>query len=125
MNQNVTIQKVPLPATKADLLLTRPPLNNLNDLVDQIHLELYDDPEYIALLDAVSDEDAVEGSLAIDNAKAAERIRNYAIDKGMTYVAEKKLATIVRSLSVVLRRWKMSRKERAVQINGEVVPNGE
>ena len=101
---------------------------NLNDNVEKIHIALlkHDDPKqsekYIRLLDAVSDGEAVEGSLAIDNAMAAQMIRDYA--KEVTsdrYTGDKPLSAIVRSLNVVLRRYHQSRKERAVSIGGETV----
>jgi len=122
---------VPLPATVEDMLARRPLAANrtLNDYVDDIHKALWGaaDEAYRELLDAVYDEDAVEGSLSIDNAKAAELIRDYAKDPAhpIPYVASKKLATIVKSLGVVLRRYKMSRKERAGQVAGEQVQPGD
>ena len=139
-NQVGSIQKLPLPATRDAMIAQRTmlPHKTLNDYVDEIHIELWSvekdvvqDGEtvtvfpYRELLDAVSDEDAVEGSLAIDNAKAAEMIRDYAIEHGISYVSKKKLMTIVKSLNVVMRRYHMSRKERAVTVNGEVVGSGE
>jgi hypothetical protein len=95
----------------------------LNDYVDDIHKALWDnDEKYRRLLDAVYDEDAVEGSLAIDNAKAAEIIRDWATEgKRVPYIADKKLATIVKALNTVLRRYKMTRKERAHTMAGELI----
>jgi hypothetical protein len=121
------IKKVPLPATVADMLARKSPtLQNLNDHVDAIHVKLFaTDERYQLLLDAVHDEEAQEGSLAADNIMAAMAIRDYALDQKTSnpYVAGKKLATIVKSLNVCLRRYHMTRKERAVSIGGEVVPN--
>ncbi len=119
--------RTPLPATVSEMLArkTMKPIRTLNDYVDDIHVALWEsNSEYVKLLDAVYDEDAVEGSLAIDNAKAAELIRDYAKHNGIAYVAGKKLATIVKSLNVVLRRYHITRKERAVMVDGETVPNG-
>ena len=49
-------------------------------------------------------------------------IREYARqDNRNTYVGDKKLVTISKSLGVVLRRYGMSRKERARMIDGETV----
>lgn len=114
---------VPLPATTEDLVSrkTMKP-TSLNDFVDQYHVELWSEDDYKQLLDATSDEDAVEGSCAIDNAKAAEMIRTRAARDGNKYVAGKKLATIVKSLNVVLRRYHMTRKERAVMVGGVEYP---
>jgi len=120
---DVSMKAVPLPATVEDMLSRREHAANrtLNDYVDDIHKTLWgqNSPEYRALLDAVDDADAVEGSLAIDNAKAAELIRAHARKMDMGYVAGKKLASIVRSLNVVLRRYKMTRKERAIRLGGK------
>ena len=125
----VVKQIIPLPITVEEMIAKRtmPDKRTLNDYVDDIHKALWavSNEEYQKLLDAVYDEDAVEGSLAIDNAKAAEIIRNWALqDDRMPYVATKKLATIVKALNVVLKRYKMTRKERASTIDGRVV-NGE
>ena len=86
----------------------------LNDHVDDAHKDLmYSDDEYMKFLDAVYDEDAVEGSLSADNLMAARIIRKHAEDRENEYLATKKLATIVKSLNVVLRRYHISRQERA------------
>ena len=122
---SVVKKAIPLPATREDLLARKTMRNmTLNDYVDQIHVALWgndDYPEYQKFLDAVYDEDAVEGSLSIDNAKAAEIIRTYAVNRKINYVAEKKLSPIVKALNVVLRRYHMTRKERAVTVGGEQV----
>ena len=125
MDQISKVKAFQLPITREDLAARKTMVSQptLNDHVDTIHMALWDDEGYRELLDAVSDEDAVEGSLAIDNAKAAERIRDYAKDHDIPYVAKKKLATIVRALNVVLRRYHIGRKERAMTIGGEVMPN--
>jgi hypothetical protein len=128
MVELANIKKVPLPATVADMLARKSPtLQNLNDHVDAIHVKLFaTDERYQVMLDAVHDEEAQEGSLAADNLMAAMMIREHAEAKDTSnpYVAGKKLATIVKSLNVCLRRYHMTRKERAVSIGGEVVPNG-
>lgn len=126
MNDSVPILKaVPLPATVDDMLARRTNATNrtLNDFVDDIHKVLWsrNNSEYRALLDAVYDEDAVEGSLSIDNAKAAELIRDHAKKAEIDYIANKKLATIVKALTVVLRRYKMTRKERAIRIGDDEI----
>ena len=96
----------------------------LNDMVEQIHRRLVDESdEYRAYLYACWDEQAVEGSCAADNIKAAEMIRNNA---NTEEVLKQKLATLAKVLGVVLRRYGASRKERRNTIGGEVVDeNGE
>lgn len=114
----------PLPATRGEMLAQRKgdPHKTLNDHIEEIHSALYEDAKYQRFLDAVYDEDAVEGSLAADNLEAARMIRSHASeDDRNTYVADKKLATISKALGVVLRRYGMSRKERSRMIDGETV----
>lgn len=84
----------------------------LNDLVADIHKHLFGDTEYLALLEATHDAEAVEGSLFADDLEAATRIRAYAADHAITEVARQNKSTIVKSLRVVLRRYGCSRSER-------------
>jgi hypothetical protein len=114
----------PLPATTSQFLERRKlkAERTLNDHVETIHLKLYDDPTYHSFLEAVYDEQAVEGSLAADNIEAARMIREKASKDGDLVVTRQKYATISKSLSVVLRRYGASRKERRNMIGGEVVP---
>lgn len=121
------VKHVPaLPATVQELIARKRMVKpTLNDHVDSIHLKLWPDPDYQALLDAVSNEDAVEGSLAADNVLAAERIRKQAQVDGDDYVANKKLAAIIIALNVVLRRYTISRNERRNSIAGVIVPGGD
>jgi len=97
----------------------------LNDLVEDIHRVLVDDPKvgerYRQLLRATYDAHAVEGSLSMDNALVSMMIRDKAKDIGSTEVAEEKLAIINLALGVVLRRYKASRKQRRNMIAGEEV----
>lgn len=86
------------------------------------------DEKYVALLRATYDQHAVEGSLAADNVLAAIMIREKAKDIDYVDVAHEKLGIINLALGVVLRRYKMSRKQRRNTVAGEEVPtegNGE
>jgi hypothetical protein len=74
-------------------------------------------------LTAVYDEQAVEGSLAADNIEAARMIREKAKTIEDHSLAHEKLATISKSLGVVLRRYHLSRKERRQIVDGQVVPD--
>jgi len=127
MNVDDTITAVvPLPKTREALLKQRVTdrRRTLNDYVDEIHVELWEtNTEYMRLLDAVDDAGTVEGSMSIDTVRAAEIIRAHAKKNGIAYAAEQRLASLVRSLNVVLKRYRMSRKERAVTVGGEIVPN--
>jgi hypothetical protein len=96
----------------------------LNDLVEDIHRILVNESlRYRTLLDAVYDEDAVEGSLSADNILAAGEIREKAKTMTGNEVAGKKLATIAKALNIVLRRYKQSRKERRNMVGGEIIPS--
>ena len=117
---------VRLPQTVEELLAQRKPMvgRTLNDYVEDIHVKLWPNPTYQKLLDAVYDEDAVEGSLTADNLEAAGMIREFAAGEGQVpQVAGRKKATIVKALNVVMRRYHMSRGERAVTLGGEPVSN--
>jgi len=120
----------PLPATlpaTTDKWLEERSLKSeptLNDIVEQLHWKLISNKQYRSYLEAVWDEDAVEGSLSADNLKAAEMLREVAQKDDGNIVGTKKLATIVKSMNVVLRRYHKSRKERRHTVGGEVViPN--
>lgn len=117
----------PLPATQDDLLARKTMMaqKNLNDEVDEIHFALWSDQSYQDYLDAVYDEQAIEGSLAFDDSEAARAIRTYAqMDANRVRyprTAREKLAIIAKALHVVLRRYHISRKERRMTIGGETV----
>jgi len=121
----------PLPATVQDLEAMRKVFHQptLNDRVDAIHTRLWMNDQYRRFLDAVYDEDAVEGSLSADNLFAAMMIRDFAKaadGSGVNdaYVASKKVATIAKALNVVLRRCGIARQERAREVAGQIVDNG-
>lgn len=118
----------PLPATVREFMSLRKNKSQrtLNDLVEEIHLRLYEKNErYKAFLEAVWDSDAIEGSQAIDNVMAAQLLREEAIKSNSVEVSRRKLDTIVKSLGVVLKRYGSSRKERRHTVAGEIVPNGD
>jgi hypothetical protein len=124
---NVALKPLPpqLPETAGEFLAHRKlkGRRTLNDQVEDVHLALYDsDKAYRDYLYAVYDEQAVEGSLAADNFKAAELIRERAKKMNYEELAGQKLATITKALGVVLRRYGFSRKERRHTLRGEVVP---
>lgn len=105
---------IALPRTVSALMEQKKTSNQrtLNDHVESIHLSLYEDAEYQQLIDAVYPEQAVEGSLIADDLEAARMIREKARAIGDLTVANQKLATLVKSLGVVLRRFGIGRKER-------------
>ena len=134
------VAKVPLPKTPTEWADARKikSVRTLNDHVESIHIRLLDptpikpDEEdeaavkrckrYELLLDAVYDEEATEGSLSYDNFQAAAMVREYATSGGRDpYVADRKLSAIVKALNVILRRYGMSRKQRAKTLHGEEI----
>jgi hypothetical protein len=85
---------------------------NLNDLVEQAHLALLADDKYAAFLSAVENKDAIEGSLEADDYVAAKMIREWAMLHGILELGREQLASILKALKVVLRRYGLSRKQR-------------
>ena len=112
----------PLPMKVKDWKRQIKTVRTLNDLVEDIHLVLAENQQYIDYLYATYDEQAVEGSLSCDNCKVAEMIRDKA--KSMdSALANEKLATISKALGVVLRRYNQDRRTRRNTVGGEIVPN--
>lgn len=127
-NTNFTIESPPeLPATVVDLLAQRKTLRtrSLNDDVDECHLKLWEDPEYRKWFAAIHPSQAVEGSFVVDDVKAADMIRDFAIANRIPIAANAKLAAIIYSLHVVCRRYRMSRNDRRNVVNGEHVDMNE
>lgn len=89
-------------------------LKTLHDQVTVIYLSLYETKEFQELLEAVYNEQSVEGTMAIDDVEAARMLRDYAESEGNGYVARQKLGTLVRSLRVVMRRYRVGREERRI-----------
>lgn len=116
----------PLPKTVVDLIHMRKGRfeRTLNDIVEELHLKLWESEIYKRLLVAVSDGETVEGSLTCDDHEAARMLRDLA-KKENSPVKDKPLASFKLALKVVMRRYHMSRKERAVTIGGELVSPGE
>jgi hypothetical protein len=79
-------------------------VKTFNDVIEDVLLEMYEDPGFRQLLASVADS-SQSIAVALDQAKAAVIIRDKAIETGRTHVADKKLAEIVKALRVVLRRY--------------------
>jgi hypothetical protein len=123
-----TLLRMPpaLPTTLEDWISHLKDRPSINDLVEDVHKMLIggeDSKRYIAFLSAVYDEQAVEGSLAADNIEAARMIREKANTIDGHVLQGEKLATISKSLGVVLRRYHFSRKERRQMVDGQIVPD--
>jgi hypothetical protein len=108
----------PLPATRTDLLaqykLKR--RRSINDLVEEIVVKLWDKNEnFMKYVDAIYNEQAVEGSLDEDDTMAALIIRDVAEKDKHVEVAKQNLRTIKLAMRVCLRRFGVSRPEREEQ----------
>lgn len=120
------IQAVPekLPAVLEDWVSHLKAKRTINDLVEDIHKLLISSKEgesYLAYLNAVYDEQAVEGSLSADNVFAAKMIRDRAEKIDGHPLQKEKVATISKALGIVLRRYHLSRKERRQIVDGKAV----
>ena len=114
----------PLPSSRGELVLMRKlkaKLKPLNDQVEEVVELLIEDEKFNRYLQAVYDEQAVEGSCAADNIGASIMIRDKAAELGLSGLANEKWATISKALGVVLRRYGISRKERKNTVNGDIV----
>lgn len=118
----------PVPRESKDWVRKFETSRSLNDAVEAHHTKLMNGrlaEKYFKFLDALHDSQAQEGSLAADNFSAVTMIREQARNEGDRLVGEQNLATLNRSLGVVLKRYGLSRKERANTVGGKVVRNGD
>ena len=114
---------VPLPKTVVDLINQRKGVfeKSLNDVVEEAYLKLWDDAKFRRLIEGTTDSDCVEGSETCDDHEAAKMIRDLLYREKSPY-ADKKIHTFKLSLRVVMRRYRTSRHERRVLIQGERHP---
>lgn len=126
MSDHQQVQRLrppPVPATREEMRAGRKvQVQDINNEVDVLHDQKWDDEDYRQLFNAVYNEDAVEGSLIADDFAAATMIRDYAreLDKDH-FLARKGTAAIAKALRVVMKRCGLSRKERAAMVQGEHV----
>lgn len=111
MNQ---LARIRLPATRTELLAQSEPIRpqTLYYGVSEIHLALYEDPDYQQYLNAYTRDQAVEGSIAADEFTAARIIRDYAVEHSMIMVQSATLVDIVRAHRRAMVDGHISRKER-------------
>src|SRR5215472_132243 len=108
---------VPLPTTREGLLAQRKTnrQRTLNDYTEEAHVTLWENEKYRAYLNAVNHAQAVEGSMRADDFFAVLMIREWANgQEGYTPLKTEKAQSILESLKVVMKRYCMSRYERAV-----------
>lgn len=101
----------PVPRSVADWVRTMRTRPTINDMVEHYHLQLLANEAYTRLFDAIYNEQAVEGSLVSDDHEAARMVRDSAL-RDDSPLGREKLATIVKALRVVLRRYEMARNQR-------------
>jgi hypothetical protein len=115
----------PLPVTLSENTLRR----STNDLVQIVFAELYpESSDFRDLLQAVWNEESVEGNINADDIMASAMIRNRAKQSMDSEVREKigvaNVVTIAHSLKVVMRRYKLGRLQRRYLLEGEEVEPG-
>jgi hypothetical protein len=94
--------------------------------MDRVVRALWENPDFRKWLNACWDSEALEGAKVADDFRAADMIQAYCQRKEfpeLHYIGRKNLWTIRSSMNVVLRRFGMSRKQRAQTVAGEIVPN--
>ncbi len=127
MNEHTEVGKVqatPLPVTREDLLAHRKVLKipTLNDSVEVVVLRIWEDPQYQRLVKAVTNSEAVEGSLSDDDVAAAGYLREFAKANGVDDVGKANTKAIRTAMGVVLRRYGQSREQRRFIVSGETAP---
>jgi hypothetical protein len=80
---------------------------SINDLVDDVVIRLWENESFAQ---HVRSPTPIEGSRKLDEILAARMIRDADAMAGGTLLANEKLATIVRAMRVVLRRYGQGRK---------------
>lgn len=102
---------------------------NLNDEVEAVirALAAEDDQarweEFLAFRRATYDAHSVEGSMSVDNVQSAQLVREYAQEGSgrFSLVSREKLAVLVKSLNVVMKRYGFDRNTRRDSLGGELV----
>jgi hypothetical protein len=127
MASTPNLRPSPLPAKIDDWERFIKNERTLNDYVEDVMRSMVSDNGFRALIEAVNDGDAVEGSLSADNFAAAAKLREKARQMDVSDVAKAKLHSVNIALSTVLRRYHKDRKRRRQSLGGRVIEtdNGE
>jgi hypothetical protein len=122
---NTTLVKAPpLPLSRENWIRATKLGRTINDYVEEIHFLLITKPEYIELLDAIYDAQAVEGSKKADDLFAAKMIRDKAKSLDGNHALVKENATsIAKALRVVLKRFGQGREQRRDRVATQTVPD--
>jgi len=79
---------------------------NLHDRMQEYYEDFYEDDEFYALVNGITgNDDTVEGSVSADLYTAVRMIREKSRENKDHIIGNKKLATLVKSLKVVMRRY--------------------
>ena len=107
-NTKIRPSAPPLPATVHDLdaLRINTKRGSLNDIVERIHRELWNDPEYQRYFWAIWPEETQEGSFFCDDIRAVIMIQKYAENHGIVIPPNSnRLSPLRKSLLVVLSKY--------------------
>jgi len=115
-NTKIRPSAPPLPATVHDLdaLRINTKRASLNDIVETIHRELWNDPEYQKYFWAIWPEETQEGSFFCDDIRAVMMIQEYAKERDIAIPSNSnRLSPLRKSLLVVLSKYEgATRKSR-------------
>lgn len=115
--------KVVLPTSKGELVAGKVlKLDNIHDHVEPLFINLWDEEEFRQYFNGVYDSDCAEGSIKADEHMAAMRVRESAIEAGDHFLAKKNIATIVKSLHVVMNRFGLNRSQRRQMVGDQRIP---
>lgn len=103
----------PLPATVGGFDELAPPRKSgLNDAVQHAVRALYEKDEFRVLIQAVNNDEAIEGSKIADDFAACMMIRQYGVEAGNALIKAADLTDLKHALGVAMNRHKSGRKQR-------------
>jgi hypothetical protein len=114
MATQISVPKQPLPATVDEFRALRivPLRKSLLIEVEKYFLELYSNPLFQRLAEAVTPVDSVEGSPRADTQEMARMIRDEARARSDDFVGNRQLVDIAKMVNLVMKKYQMSRRER-------------
>lgn len=112
---------IPLPATRSEWEEKLRSNLTLADRVGRLIPKAVELKGFLDLLRATGDDDSVEGTIKDDWGQAAKMIRDLAIKEDDPVVSKAKIATLRRAIGTNLRKAKLSPKQRAYTIDGQVL----
>lgn len=111
---------LPIPAMSSKQLDERRTVKHQPSLVDRVERAIKDvllaNEAYLKLVAGISNADSAEGTIMDDNVLAAAMVREAGVDLGDEALAEETTQAIRRAQSFALRRFNISRNQRAAAI---------